>query len=110
MNGTVQISHGDFFCSHQLSQKMTASAQSETYKASISTSRPFSMIPALISHISAATSDPRGPRLWQATVTNAIVTSRTQRIDGARAVHSFCRPKILNEPAASQLIRGGLRK
>src|SRR6266849_2764312 len=79
-------------------------------KASISTSRPFSMIPALISQMSAAIVDPRGPRLGRATVTKASATKRTEMTDGMRAVHSFWCPEILNEAATSQLISGGFRK
>ena len=68
------------------------------------------MIPALISQISAAIVDPCGPKLARATVTKAIATKSTLITDGMRAVHSFCRPKILNDAATSQLINGGFRK
>src|SRR5260370_37083066 len=70
-------------------------------------SRPFSMIPALTSQMSAAMVDPRGPRLGRATVAKLSATKRTAITDGIRAVHSFCCPKILNEAATSLLISGG---
>src|SRR6266487_6513940 len=89
---------------------MIASPQRETYSASISINRPFSIIPMFVIQMRAAIVDPLGPRLARATVTNAMATARTARAEGRRAVHSLRAPKILNEVATSQFTKGGLRK
>src|SRR5262249_15077219 len=109
MDAGTQISHGDLFWRKELSQKMIANPQSETYSASISINRPFSMIPMFVIQISAANIEPLGPRLARATVTNAIATARTERTDGRRAVHSLRSRKVSKDAATSQFTRGGFR-
>src|SRR5438876_11445934 len=99
-----------FLLSPKTQPKMMARPESETYSASISINRPFSIIPIFVSQMSEATVDPRGPRLARATVTNAIATASTARAEGRRAVHSFRTPKILNDTATSQFTNGGFRK
>ena len=71
MDAGTQMSHGDFRCRKRLSQKTIASPQRETYSASISIKRPFSIIPMFVIQMRAARIDPSGPRLARATVTNA---------------------------------------
>src|SRR5882757_4396738 len=78
---------------------MIASPQRETYSASISINRPFSITPMFVIQMRAATIDPLGPRLPRATVTNATATASTIAADGRRAVHSLRTPKIRNDAA-----------
>src|ERR1039457_1052623 len=106
----VQVSHGDRFCSHQLSQQTNARSKSETYSPSISIKRPFSKIPKLVIQMSAAVVDPRPPKLARAIVTNAIATARTQMVEPIRPAHSLRAPKILKDAATSQFTSGGLLK
>jgi len=87
------MSHGDFFWRKKLSQKIIANPQSETYSASISINRPFSMMPMFVIQISAASIDPLGVRLARATVTKATATASTKMADGRRAVHSLRTPE-----------------
>src|SRR5436305_12748214 len=104
-----QISHGDFVWRKKLSQKIIANPQRDTYSASISISRPFSMMPIFVVQISAASIDPLGVRLARATVTNAMATASTERTDGRRAVHSLRTPTVLKDAATSQFTKGGFR-
>jgi hypothetical protein len=108
MDAGTQISHGDF--PKKLSQKIIASPQTETYSASISINRPFSIIPMFVIQMRAAMTDPPGPRLARATVTNATATASTITADGRRAVHSLRTPKIRKDAATSQFTRGGFWK
>src|ERR1700751_5991568 len=110
MDAETQISHGDFRWTKKLSQKIIARPQREIYSASISISRPFSIIPTFVIQMRAAMIDPLGPRLARATVTNAIATASTATADGRRAVHSLRTPKVRKDAATSQFTRGGFRK
>src|SRR6476660_791783 len=103
------MSHGDFFRRKKLSQKIIARPQRDTYNASISINRPFSVMPIFVSQIIAAMIDPRAPRLAHAMVTSAMATASTERADGSRAVHSLRTPKNLKDAATSQFTSGGLR-
>src|SRR5437773_11011155 len=89
---------------------MIASPQRETYTASISINRPFSITPMFVIQMRAAMIDPLGLRLARATVTNAIATASTATADGRRAVHSLRTPKIRKDAATSQFTIGGFRK
>src|SRR2546430_13416240 len=103
------MSHGDFFWRKKLSQKIIANPQSDTYSASISINRPFSMMPMFVIQISAASIEPMGPRHARATVTKATPTASTERMDGRRAVHSLRTPNVSKDAATSQFTRGGFR-
>src|SRR5437899_12009751 len=102
-----QMSHGDFFWRKKLSQKIIANPQSETYSASISINRPFSMMPMLVIQISAASIDPLGVRLARASMTKAMATASTETTEGRRAVHSLRTRHAPKDAGTHQLTRGG---